>query len=87
MLETLAQASEWNGFGSAAAFQGSTTLPFVIPSAAEGPAVQRTFPGNVFFAHSAPEAAIEGAVLDGFRNMTYGDARLGIEVRNRAGDF
>jgi hypothetical protein len=27
---------------------GNSTLPFVIPTGAEGPAVQRTFLGNVF---------------------------------------
>ena len=36
-----------NGFRSAIAFYGSATLPFVIPSAAEGPAVPRTSLGNV----------------------------------------
>ena len=36
-----------NGFRSATAFYGSATLPFVIPSAAEGPAVPRTSLGNV----------------------------------------
>jgi hypothetical protein len=37
-----------NGFCSATALHGRATLPFVIPSVAEGSAVQRTFPGNVF---------------------------------------
>jgi hypothetical protein len=32
----------------AAAFNESTAFPFVIPSAAEGSAVQRTSLGNVF---------------------------------------
>jgi hypothetical protein len=32
----------------ATALHGSVALPFVIPSVAEGSAVQRTFPGNVF---------------------------------------
>ena len=35
-------------FCPATALYGSATLPFVIPSAAEGSAVQRTFRGNVF---------------------------------------
>ena len=38
-------------------------------------------------ARSAPETAIQRAVLDGFRDMAYGDARLGIEVRNGASDL
>jgi hypothetical protein len=33
---------------SATAAEESAALPFVIPSAAEGSAVPRTFPGNVF---------------------------------------
>ena len=37
-----------NAFGPAAALHGSVALPFVIPSAAEGSAVPRTFHGNVF---------------------------------------
>jgi hypothetical protein len=37
-----------SGFCSATALHGSVALPFVIPSAAEGSAVQRTYPGNVF---------------------------------------
>ena len=35
-------------FCAATAFHGSTALSFVIPSAAEGSAVPRTFLGNVF---------------------------------------
>jgi hypothetical protein len=34
-------------------FYGTTTLPFVIPSEAEGSAVPRTFPGNVFRQNAA----------------------------------
>jgi hypothetical protein len=39
-----------NAFCLATALHGSVALPFVIPirSAAEGSAVLRTFPGNVF---------------------------------------
>jgi hypothetical protein len=37
-----------NAFCSATALYGSAALPFVIPSAAEGSAVPRTFLGNVF---------------------------------------
>jgi hypothetical protein len=37
-----------NAFCSATALHGSVALPFVIPSAAEGSAVPRTFPGNDF---------------------------------------
>jgi hypothetical protein len=37
-----------NAFCSATAFHGNATPPFVIPSAAEGSAVPRTFRGNVF---------------------------------------
>jgi hypothetical protein len=37
-----------NGFCSATDLHRGAALPFVIPSAAEGSAVQRTFPGNVF---------------------------------------
>ena len=37
-----------NGFCSANALNGIAALPFVIPSAAEGSAVPRTIPGNVF---------------------------------------
>jgi hypothetical protein len=36
-----------NGVRSATAFNGTATVPFVIPSGAEGSAVQRTRPGNV----------------------------------------
>jgi hypothetical protein len=35
-------------FCPATALDGSAALPFVIPSAAEGSAVPRTIPGNVF---------------------------------------
>jgi hypothetical protein len=34
-------------------FSGSTAVPFVIPSEAEGSAVQRTSLGNVFLSSSA----------------------------------
>src|ERR1700722_269036 len=34
-----------------------------------------------------PEAAIQGAVLNRFRDMAHGDGRLSIEVRDGAGDF
>jgi len=37
-----------NAFCPATALYGSAALPFVIPSAAEGSAVPRTFLGNVF---------------------------------------
>jgi hypothetical protein len=37
-----------NGSCSATALPGSTALPFVIPTEEEGPAVQRSLPGNVF---------------------------------------
>jgi hypothetical protein len=37
-----------NAFYSATALHGSASLPFVIPSAAEGSAVPRTTPGNFF---------------------------------------
>ena len=37
-----------NTFSPATDLHGSVALPFVIPSAAEGSAVQRTFHGNVF---------------------------------------
>src|ERR1700677_2630520 len=37
-----------NAFCPATALHGSVALPFVIPSAAEGSAVPRTFAGNVF---------------------------------------
>jgi len=36
-----------NAFCPATALHGSIAFPFVIPSAAEGPAVLRTIPGNV----------------------------------------
>ncbi len=36
------------GVSSAAAFQENAAAPFVIPSEAEGPAVLRTSPGNVW---------------------------------------
>jgi hypothetical protein len=39
---------EENGFCSATALHGSVALPFVIPTAVEGSAVQPTFTGNVF---------------------------------------
>ena len=42
----------------ATAFDGSAALPFVIPSEAEGPAVQRTFLGNVFRERRAVEGRI-----------------------------
>jgi hypothetical protein len=42
-----------NAFCPATALHGSVTLPFVIPSEAEGSAVPRTIPGNVFRQHSA----------------------------------
>jgi len=52
-----------NGSHAATALYGRATLPFVIPSEAEGPAVQRTFRGNVFrpertriSCHAAPDA-------------------------------
>src|ERR1700689_1210539 len=37
-----------NGSHAATALHGRATLHLVIPSEAEGPAVQRTFRGNVF---------------------------------------
>jgi hypothetical protein len=37
-----------SAFYPATAFHGSVALPFVIPSEAEGSAVPRTTPGNVF---------------------------------------
>jgi hypothetical protein len=37
-----------NGFCSATPLHGSVALPFVIPTGAEGSAVQPTFTGNVF---------------------------------------
>jgi hypothetical protein len=37
-----------NAFSPATALYGSVAPPFVIPSAAEGSAVLRTIPGNVF---------------------------------------
>src|ERR1700730_12777322 len=37
-----------NAFGPTTPFHGSIALPFVIPSEAEGSAVPRTSPGNVF---------------------------------------
>jgi hypothetical protein len=37
-----------NSFCPATALHGSVALPFVIPSEAEGSAVLRTIPGNVF---------------------------------------
>jgi hypothetical protein len=37
-----------SAFCRATAVHGSATVPFVIPSAAEGSAVQRTSLGNVF---------------------------------------
>ena len=36
-----------NALSPATAFHGATTLPFVIPSEAEGSAALRTFRGNV----------------------------------------
>src|ERR1700678_3129373 len=42
-----------NGSHAATALHGRATLHLVIPSEAEGPAVQRTFRGNVF-RQSAP---------------------------------
>jgi hypothetical protein len=38
-----------NAFSPAATFHGNVTIPFVIPSAAEGSAVPRTHPGNAEF--------------------------------------
>ena len=43
-----------NAFSPATAPNGSVALPFVIPSAAEGSAVPRTLPGNVFRHSVAP---------------------------------
>jgi hypothetical protein len=37
-----------NAFCQVTALHGSVALPFVIPSVAEGSAVPRTIPGNVF---------------------------------------
>jgi hypothetical protein len=42
------QACNENAFCAATAVHGSVALPFVIPSVAEGSAVPRTIPGNVF---------------------------------------
>src|ERR1700678_3348263 len=36
---------------------------------------------------SAPEAAVEGAILNGFRNVAYGYAGLCVEISNGASDF
>jgi hypothetical protein len=41
-----------NTFCPATTLHGSVALPFVIPSAAEGSAVLRTIPGNVFSTES-----------------------------------
>jgi hypothetical protein len=42
-----------NDFYPATTLHGSIALPFVIPSAAEGSAVPRTIPGNVFLQSAA----------------------------------
>jgi hypothetical protein len=42
----------YDSSGPATTFYGTTTLSFVIPSVAEGSAVQRTFPGNDEFLSS-----------------------------------
>ena len=42
--------------GPATTFHVIATLSFVIPSEAEGPAVPRTFPGNVFRRYAGPLA-------------------------------
>jgi hypothetical protein len=38
-----------NAFYPSTALHGSVAFPFVIPSEAEGSAVPRTIPGNMFF--------------------------------------
>ena len=51
------------GRSSATDLHGSVALPFVIPSEAEGPAVQRTFLGNVFRSEWRAIALLTPAVL------------------------
>ena len=55
-----------NTFCPSTALDGSVALPFVIPSAAEGSAVPRTFPGNVF-RRSEAEAALERSASQIYR--------------------
>jgi hypothetical protein len=43
-----------NTFCPATRLHGIVALPFVIPSGAEGSAVLRTFPGNVFDERAQP---------------------------------
>jgi len=54
-------------------------------SSAPGSAAQETC--GLSFPLSAPETAVEGAVLNGFRYMTYSDVELGVEVRDGASNF
>jgi len=60
-----------NAVGSAAALNGTTILPFVIPSGAEGSAVQRTSPGN---------ALRSGSHTDSLELITAGSPRASGEA-------
>ena len=57
-----------NLFHEQPAFHGSIALPFVIPSAAEGSAVQRTFTGNVL----EPAPGLENSSNGLFRRVRGG---------------
>ena len=63
-----AQGNE-NAFHPATTLHGSGAFPFVIPSAAEGSAVLRTIPGNVFLQERssdfqvAPPGLLQSLVL------------------------
>jgi predicted permease len=72
----------WTDAGKAAALNGSATLPFVIPSEAEGSAVLRTRLGNSTSdpgttAPASPYLAMRGITMSALRqNLTYSFRRL-----------
>jgi hypothetical protein len=87
---SLKAAAEQTPLAGSCVLMESAALFFVIPSEAEGFAVHGLVLELFFSVPSenlAPEAAVEGAVLNGFRDMAYGDGGLSIEVRNGAGDL
>jgi hypothetical protein len=70
---------------------GSTTPPFVIPTGAKrsGGICGAPFPNATAHVEVllTPEAAVKGAVLDGFGNVAYGNLWLCVEICDGARDF
>jgi hypothetical protein len=64
-LQPMAHPGDERRLGSATTLYGTVALSFVIPSVAEGSAVQRTFPGNDEFLFSSKIVISTGAQRSG----------------------